>query len=104
MQTLHAHYSKEKINIQKFFDNINKKDDEHSAKPAIRSSLMVPWREDQIKKSSSNESLTKIRGSQISNNVSPSQNSKKSPNSNSEKNSSNSPNELKLISSQHPPE
>lgn len=87
LQTLHAHYSKEKINIQKFFDNINKKEDEQIAKP-IRSSLMVPWREDQIKKSSSNESLTKIRASQMSMNRSPSpSNGKKSGNSNnSEKN------------------
>jgi hypothetical protein len=49
---------------------------------------MVPWREDQIKKSSSNESLTKIRASQMSMNRSPSpSNGKKSGNSNnSEKN------------------
>ena len=26
---------------------------------------MVPWREDQVKKSSSNESLTKVRASQM---------------------------------------
>lgn len=84
LETLHTHYGKEKVNIQKFFDNINRKEEEKEQMPqmAIRSSLKVPWREDQIKKSGSNESLKlQLRSSQMSNNRSPSpSNGKKSSN------------------------
>lgn len=69
LQELHTHYGKEKVNIQKFFENINKKEDdrEQNVQPAIRSSLKVPWREDQIKKNASTESLKKqLRASQVS--------------------------------------
>lgn len=57
LETLHSFYGKEKINIQKFFENINKKEDEKVGGNAMRSSLMVPWRDDQMHKSNSNESL-----------------------------------------------